>query len=206
MAQDPWLARADQPLASRTIRFFASSHQLHQLAPRTLVLTSLLLVGVAGQAVTGILMHHQRAGWTPTSIADHYRGRTVDHASLAPGDLDKALAGDPAFTDVPAKTWEALLDVAHMHLAWMPLLVFLVAHLFAMSPLGRGRLGGVLGYGTLIAALLDILAPFLVRYHHAAWSWLKLGAFIALEAGMLLMILLTLAAGITALRRRPDHG
>jgi hypothetical protein len=168
------------------------------------VLTTLLLLGIAGQAVSGVLMHHQRAGWTPTSVAEHYRGRTVDPAHLAPADLDKALAGDPAFSDTPAKTWEALLDVAHMHFAWMPLVVFLVAHLFAMAPLGRGRLGGLLGYGTLSAALLDILAPFLVRYHHAAWAWVKLGAFIALETGLLLMIVLTLAGGLQALRTRRD--
>jgi len=199
------LAGRPCPVGSRTIRFLASSHQLHQLAPRTLVLTFLLLVGLAGQAVTGVLMHHQRAGWTPTAIAAYYRGRSIDPATLGPVELDKALAGDPGYTDVPPKTWEALLDVAHMHLAWMPLLVFLAAHLFAMTPLGRGLLGAILGYGTLVAAILDIVTPFLVRYHHAIWAWAKLGAFLGLETGMLLMIVLTLGSGISiAIRRRKE--
>ena len=189
---------------SALVRFFASSHTLQQLAPRTLLLCALMLIGILGQAVTGILMHHRGPGWTPESVVAHYRGRTVDHAALSDAELQRALVGDPAFTDTPPKTWEALLDVAHMHLAWMPLLVFLVAHLFAMSPWGRGRLGGILGYGTLAAALLDILAPFLVRYGAPGWAWLKLSAFVALEVGFLLMILLTLLGGIQALRR-PDQ-
>jgi hypothetical protein len=194
------------PTVETIIRFFASSHQLHQLAPRTVVLATLFLLGIAAQAVSGILMHHRGAGWTLESVAAHYRGRTIDHAVLTPTELELAMAGDPAFTDAPPKTWSALLDVAHMHLAWMPILVFIVAHLFAMAPGGRSAWAGWIGYATFIAAFADIIAPFLVRYAGAGWAWLKLGGFIVLEAGLLLMIAITVAGGVSALLKQRREG
>lgn len=184
------------------MRFFASSHQIHQLAPRSIVLLLLLLLGIAGQCVSGILLHHRGPGWTPASVATHYRGRTVAPETLDDAALAQALSGTAGTVDVPAKTFEALLDVAHMHLVWMPLLVFLVAHLFAMIPAGSGRWGGILGYGTLLAALMDIATPFLVRYQGTPWAAAKLGAFIMLETGMLVMIIGILWTGCRALRGR----
>jgi hypothetical protein len=68
------------------IRFFASSHQLSQLAPRTRILCVLFLLGILSQAISGILMHHHGAGWTPTSISLYYRGSeapaTANHAAF----------------------------------------------------------------------------------------------------------------------------
>jgi len=183
------------------MRFFASSYQLHELTPRTLWLMLLLLVGLPGVAISGILMHHRGPGWTPESVATHYRGRQIDTGTLDEAALAQALSGAPGTIDLPAKTFDALLDVAHMHLVWMPLLVFLVAHLFAMTSGGRGTWGGLLGYGTLLAALTDILTPFLVRYHHAGWAYAKLGAFVVLEAGLLVMIAGILWTGGRALYR-----
>ena len=90
-----------------------------------------------------------------------------------------------------------------MHLVAMPLLLFVVAHLFSMAPLGRRRWSGVLCYGSFLCGLLDVLLPFAIRYGSAAFAPLKLGAFIGLEVSLLVMILGTLGPGIIALFGRP---
>lgn len=192
------------------IRFFASSHQLHQLAPRTLVLTALFLIGVALQAVSGILMHHHGPGWTPASVAAHYRGDERP-AEASDAEVQRMFAvGDEAPSTAPplrvARSWGTLLEVAHFHLVAIPLLLFVVAHLFSMAPLGRKRWSGVLCYGSFLCGLLDVLLPFAIRYGSAAFAPLKLVAFIGLEASLLTMTLGTLGAGVVALfgRTRGD--
>lgn len=190
------------------IRFFASSHQLHQLAPRTLILCALFLTGVLLQGVSGVLMHHHGAGWTPTSVATYYRG---DQG--APPTDDTALqamfaTGEPGAPVAPprvARSFGTLLEVAHFHLVAMPLMLFIVAHLFSMAPFGRARWAGAICYVGFACAFADILAPFAVRYVGDAWAplwaWTKLIAFLGLATCFLGMTLATLVAGMVALAR-----
>jgi hypothetical protein len=168
------------------MRFFASSHQLHQLAPRTLLLTFLFLVGVCAQGVSGILLHHHGAGWTASSIAAYYRGSApvapVDDAAL---DAHFAIGDPPPPAAAPvtvARSFGTLLEVAHFHLVAMPLLLLVVAHLFSMAPWGRSRWAGAVCYFGFACAFVDILAPFAVRYLSADFAPVKLVAFIGLEA------------------------
>lgn len=175
------------------------------------MLTALFLLGVALQAVSGILMHHHGPGWTSASVAAHYRGdeRPAEEADDAAVQRMFAV-GDEAPSSAPplrvARSWGTLLEVAHFHLVAMPLLIFVVAHLFSMAPLGRTRWSGVLCYGSFVCGLLDVLLPFAIRYGSAAFAPLKLAAFIGLEASLLTMTLGTLAAGVVALfgRTRGD--
>jgi hypothetical protein len=157
------------------------------LSPRTRWLIVGLLLGILAQVGTGLVIHHRGPGWAPSSIAAHYRGQQVDLDVLSNEEMQRALAGDPAFIDRPAKTVDALLDIAHMHLAFMPLIVFLVAHLFSMAPFAKAPWAGALCYLTLIAALVDIATPFAIRWGSPSFAWLKLGAVIILEAGMIIM-------------------
>ena len=175
------------------------------------MLTALFLVGVALQAVSGILMHHHGPGWTPASVAAHYRGdeRPADYADEAAVQRMFAVGDEGPSTAPPmrvARSWGTLLEVAHVHLVAMPLLLFVVAHLFSMAPLGRRRWSGVLCYGSFLCGLLDVLLPFAIRYGSAAFAPLKLAAFIGLEASLLAMTLGTLGAGVIALfgRTRSD--
>lgn len=165
------------------------------------MLIGLFLFGILAQAVTGILMHHRGPGWTPATITAHYRGRTVDFATLPPQDVERAMAGDPRFLDRPAKTWDALLDVAHMHLAFMPMIVFIVAHLFSMAPFAKRAWAGCLCYATGIAALVDIATPFLIRLGWPGFATVKLLAFIVLECGLIAMTVTVLAACYFRLRQ-----
>ncbi len=142
-------------------------------------------------------MHHRGAGWTPTSVREHYLGHQ---------DPELAGAGDEALT-IGAKEFATLLDVAHMHLVAMPMILFIVAHLFSMSPFGRTRWAGALCYLSFLFALADILSPFAIRYWSPAFAWPKLVAFIGLEASLLAMTVATLAAGLAtfARRERPEE-
>ncbi len=178
------------------------------------MLTALFLVGVALQAVSGILMHHHGAGWSAASVAAYYRGDEPASGSEAGADdaaVERMFAlGDDAPSAAPpvrvARSWGTLLEVAHFHLAAMPILIFVVAHLFSMAPLGRTRWAGVLCYGSFLCALVDVLAPFAIRYGSAAFAPLKLAAFIGLEVSLLAMIAGTLVPGLAALfgRSRGD--
>lgn len=168
------------------------------------MLTTLFLVGVGLQAVTGILMHHQGAGWTPSSVAAYYRGDEASADELDDEAMRRmfAVGEDTPSTAPPvrvARSWGTLLEVAHFHLVAMPLLLFVVAHLFSMAPLGRGRGSGILCYGSFLCGLLDVLTPFAIRYWSAAFAPLKLAAFIGLEVALLAMIAGTLWPGLVAL-------
>ncbi|MBA3686542.1 MAG: hypothetical protein H0W72_15070 [Planctomycetes bacterium] len=148
-------------------------------------------------------MHHRGAGWTPTSVREHYLGIEEPGAQDLSGSTDE-------HEDAPnlgAREFATLLDVAHMHLVAMPMILFIVAHLFSMAPLGRARWAGALCYLSFGFALVDILAPFAIRFWSPAFAWPKLIAFIGLEVSLLTMTLATLAAGLATFARRttPDE-
>lgn len=196
--------RAQEP----AIRFFASSHQLHQLAPRTRLLCALFLLGILAQAISGVLMHHLGAGWTPSSVATYYRG---DETPLPVGggrfglddDTDPAAAPAPPRTMHVARSFGTLVEVAHLHLVAMPLVLFVVAHLFSMIAAGRTALGGALCYAGFAGAALDITMPFAVRYLSAGFAPLKLVGFFLLETCLVAMVVMTLAACISSFFTRP---
>lgn len=198
------------PITESAIRFFASSHQLSQLAPRTRILCVLFLLGILSQAISGILMHHHGAGWTPTSISLYYRGSeapaTANHAAFGIDAPD-----NPSATPTPtgriaiARSYGTLLEVAHLHLVAMPLILFIVAHLFSMTPSGKQRWAGALCYGSFVAAAADILTPFALRYGSSAFAPVKLAAFLALEASLVAMVLVTLCAALASFRSLPTN-
>lgn len=172
------------------MRFFASSHQLHQLTPRTRILCALFLIGTMLQAVSGVLMHHRGPGWTPISVQEHYLG------------VQDPTDSDSSSPNLGAKEFATLLDVAHMHLVAMPMLLFVVAHLFSMTPVGRARWAGALCYASFAFALVDIMAPFGVRFVSPSYAWPKLVAFIGLETSLLFMTVVTLAVSIVSHKRQ----
>ena len=154
-------------------------------------------------------MHHHGAGWTPTSIATYYRGsETPTTASNAAFGLDAP--DHPGAAPVPtgriaiARSFGTLLEVAHLHLVAMPLVLFIIAHLFSMTPSGKHRWAGALCYGSFIAAAADILTPFALRYGSAyfapIFASVKLAAFLALEASLVAMVLITLCAALASFR------
>ena len=167
-------------------------------------------MGILGQAVSGILMHHHGAGWTPTSIATYYRGSdsptTASNAAFGIDAPDHPNAAPmPAGRIAITRSFGTLLEVAHLHLVAMPLVLFIIAHLFSMTPSGKHRWAGALCYGSFIAAAADILTPFALRYGSAYFAPVKLAAFLALEASLIAMVLITLGAALASFRSPPTN-
>lgn len=155
-------------------------------------------------------MHHHGAGWTPNSIALYYRGSDIPAtASSATFGIDAP--DTPSASPVPSgriaigRSYGTLLEVAHLHLVAMPLILFIVAHLFSMTPSGKQRWAGALCYGSFVAAAADILTPFALRYGSSAFAPVKLAAFLALEASLVAMVLITLCAALGSFRSSPTN-
>lgn len=85
---------------------------------------------------------------------------------------------------VPAKTLEGLLLVAVPHLVAIPLVLFAAIHVVVWARELGPRAARVATGLTFGAALAGIVAGFLARYAGAGFAWLKLGAFLALEAAL----------------------
>jgi hypothetical protein len=122
------------------------------------------------------------------------------------GEADPGAAPAPPRTIHVARSFGTLVEVAHLHLVAMPLVLFVVAHLFSMIAAGRGPAGGALCYAGFLCAALDILSPFAVRYGSAAFAPLKLIAFIGLELCLVTMVCLTITAVAASFTTRPADG
>lgn len=110
-----------------------------------------LMFCVVGYAVMAALAM-QRSGLSTDSIATYYRG---DEAEMAFG-----------------KTHGELLETTHFHLFAMPMLLFVLGHLFLLT-----RLSTALKLALVVAAsvgiALDLGAPWLIVYGSADWAWTK---------------------------------
>lgn len=117
--------------------------------------------------VTNALMYFRSMGLDPQSVIDHYLG------------------SEEQFT-MP-RTYGAMLEVAHAHLAMMTFVLLLVTHLalFFAWPL-RWRVSLVLGaFG---GALLGEAAGWLVRFVDPAFAWLKIFGFLSLQVSLAILL------------------
>jgi hypothetical protein len=128
-------------------------------APALLFAVFLLL-----QAATGAVLFVLKMGPGVARVAAFYRG---DEASY-----------------VPAKTVDGLLLVAVPHLVAIPLVLFAAIHVVAWARAIGPRAARAATALTFGAALSGIAAGFLTRYAGADFAWLKLGAFLVLEAAL----------------------
>lgn len=194
------------------MRFFASSHRLVQLAPRTRWLLLGLLAFLALQLCSGIAMHHAGPGWSGASVAAHYGAPDLAAASPATdpfGGLNGFGSAPPPPSAPPDRGLAAssIVETAHIHLAIMPLVVFTVAHVFAMTGLGRRRFSGLIAGVAYLGVLGDVGFPFLVREFGALWAWPKLLAFWLLVGGLAFMLAWCAGAVLASFRspRRSDR-
>ena len=136
------------------------AHRNHGLMRLTLGGTLLFLTLLW---VSNFLMYAQRMGLDPHSVVRHYRGSEEEFAA--------------------ARTYGSLLEASHGHFAMMALVLLLLTHLAIFLPWSaRVRVGLVVG--TFAAALSEELAGWLVRYAHPGFAWLKIVAFVGLQAGL----------------------
>lgn len=199
------------PLQDPAMRFFVARQRLEDLAPHTRLLVSGLMVGVAFQAVSGLLMQHAGPGWSPASVARYFRGddggAPVQQAVASDpfAGLDGGDALDAGVIALP-KSFEALMEVAHWHLAMIPLLIFLAAHCCALTGLGKRPPFIAIGIVTGIGGVGVIAAPFLVRYLGAGWAPMQIASVLLVDAGLIVLALVTITACVLGGRKadRPN--
>lgn len=127
---------------------------------------------VALQAVSGAVLFAGKLGLRPERLAAYYRG--AEGSLQAP----RTLAG--------------LLEVAVPHLLAVPLVLFVTLHLVGFTGLVRRRPLALLAGLGFASALTGVLAAFGIRWIWTGLAWLKVGAFVGLEAALLFWLLLLL--------------
>ncbi|MCG3120028.1 MAG: hypothetical protein ALAOOOJD_02592 [bacterium] len=134
----------------------------------TLFFTLLLLLGFW---LSNFALYFTQMSLTPQSVIDFYRGSEAEYRM--------------------PRTYQAMLEVTHMHLPMMAVVLLLLTHLLIFVPL-TFRQKMVIIITTFISALGFEAAGWLVRFVHPLFAWLKIAGFLILQA-MLALLLGTLA-------------
>jgi len=127
------------------------------------VFLALVLLGAVSMGALSV----GRIGVTPHAIATYYRG----------GESEMSF---------PKQFWQ-LAEVSHFHLFSISVVLLILSHLLAATPLPQRARLGVIG-ATSAGAVLDICAPWAVRYLSGGFAWALLAAWILLGGGMLCML------------------
>lgn len=129
----------------------------------------LLFVGI-GYA-TNFTMLAWRTGFTPAGVAAYYRG-------------DEAALRFP-------KELRELVENFHFHVYIVPVVLLVLTHVFYLTAWSeRGKLR--VTHLAYVAALADLVAPFLVRYAGAGFAWWKLVSSTVYHGTLFFLVLLPL--------------
>ncbi len=115
---------------------------LRSLQPSTRLAYSLFLGFSLASYGIMLALGLTRSGVTPGSIADYYAGDGIDRYPKSMGEL---------------------LELTHFHLFAMPLILFVMGHLFLMTCWPRKWKLAIV-YSAFAGAALDLAAPWLVIY------------------------------------------
>lgn len=143
---------------------------LAQLQPSTRLLFGLVLVFTLASYVVMLCLGLSRSGWTPASIVQYYAGAHPDEG----------------------KSSGELLEITHFHLFSIPMLLFVLGHVFLMCRWPRAGVRLALVLCGFAGAACDLAAPWLV-IHVGPWcAWVKLGGRLLLAPALLAMTLIPL--------------
>jgi len=125
------------------------------------------LVFVALLLVTNALLYFAKMTLNPASVIAYYLGNEAQ------------------FTQ--PRSYQGLLEITHFHLFAMGILVLTMTHLMLFVPMQNRRKAFVvsIAFG---AALADEAAGWLVRFVSPGFAYLKVTAFVTLEAVLAFMI------------------
>ena len=113
--------------------------------------------------LTNFLMYFRNMGLDPQSVAQYYLG-SEEQFSMP-------------------RTYGAMLEVSHAHLAMMAVVLLLITHLALFFPWSL-RLRVALVLGCFGGALLGESAGWLVRFVDPRFAWLKIAAFLSLQISL----------------------
>ncbi len=131
-----------------------------------LIYTLFLVFTLLGMGAMGV-MAATRSGGSLTAIATYY-------------------AGDEAQGIYP-KTAGELLETTHFHLFAVPLLLFILGHVFLLCGWSRPWKTAVV-LAAVLGAMLQMAAPWLITYGAREWAVLVWAARVLLGVPMLLFI------------------
>lgn len=159
----------------------------------TKVLLTLFLVATLAGLAVALLQYTDRAGVSAEGAVAWVRGNEADVAA-------REIAAP--------KSYRELLSITHEHALALPMLLFILLHLVALTSISeRAKVAlYAAGFGSLAGALAG---PWLVAYAGAGWSALLrasgalLAGTIALSAGLCLFET-WLARPLRAWRRTPE--
>jgi len=117
--------------------------------------------------VTNGLLYFAHMSLDPASVVAFYRG--VEEEFTRP------------------RSYQVLLEISHFHLFAMGILVLTMTHLVLFAPLSVGTKALIIVV-SFASALLDEAAGWLVRFVHPAFAYVKVLAFLALQASLGVMI------------------
>jgi hypothetical protein len=125
------------------------------------------LVFVALLWVSNALLYFAKMSLDPASVVAYYRGN------------------EATFTQ--PRSYQGLLEITHFHLFAMGILVLTMTHLLLFVPMANGRKALVVSIA-FAAALADEAAGWLVRFVAPQFAYLKVAAFLTLEAVLAFMV------------------
>ncbi len=130
----------------------------------TLALTLVFLVGFV---VTNFLLYFERMDLTPASVVKYYNGAEEEFR--------------------PARSYQSMMEVTHMHLPMMALVLLLLTHLVIFAPFSGGSKIALIVI-PFLAGLFGETSAWLVRYVHPAFAWLKILSFVALQTSLIVLL------------------
>jgi hypothetical protein len=166
------------------VRQFASSgFRIWNLSREAkLVYTCFGLFSIAAIAVS-MMFYEDLVGPKTAGVAGYYAGAT--HAATSSGaaatsggaatgpkiDLPDEAAAASSERLTVAVTYRKLLEVTHFHLFTVPVFLLIIAHLFMLTGLSSAAKTAWIATGWL-SAFVHLLAPWVIRYGSASWSFL----------------------------------
>lgn len=125
------------------------------------------LLFVAGLWFTNWAMYLKRMALTPASVQAYYLGSAEEYSE--------------------PRSAASMLEVSHAHLATMPVIILLLAHLAIFAPLRDRTRRWIIGL-SFGSAFLGEASGWLVRFVSPGFAMLKITGFLAFQAVLALLI------------------
>ncbi len=156
-------------------QFASSGFRIWNLSREAkLIYTCFGLFSLAAIAVS-MLFYEDLVGPKTAGVAGYYAGARQAAAApstAAPGGGPKIELPVEATSEqiTVAVTYRKLLEVTHFHLFTLPVFLLIIGHLFMLTGLSSTAKTAWIATGWL-AAFVHLLAPWLIRYGGALWTF-----------------------------------
>ncbi len=162
-------------------QFASSGFRIWNLSREAkLVYTGFGIFSLAAIAVS-MMFYEDLVGPRTAGVAGYYAGARISNAPSANSNAPSVNSNAGPKIEMPeeprtseqitvAVTYRKLLEVTHFHLFTVPVFLLIIAHLFMLTGLSSAAKSAWIATGWL-AAFVHLLAPWLIRYGGAGWSF-----------------------------------